>query len=457
MSVDSQVPVARALTVLTGTVCLLSPWASTPVLSATYALLLGALVVALLVVVRRPGAAVGVRPLLWLMAAAAVVGVALVGGIALVNGAGVPVLATAPVVLVLGGAAILVPGCLPRWSYAVLAVAYAVLVAAFVSTWDQPIDVEVFVRDGVAALARGESPYALTFADVYPPGESARVYGPGVVEDGRLQFGFPYLPAVLLLDLPMGLVGDPVWMHALLLGLALALGWRVASDALGRAAIVVLALAPATPLVLANYWIEPAIAGLFALTWWGMHRGRTWAVVLGLGAFFSAKQYAAYFLPALWPVLRSSGVRVVLAAGAVGVVVVGSLALMDPREFYWSVVQLQFVQPFRDDAVSLLPALQEAVGELPGWLTTVSSLTGIVVSALVAWRTRPGPTAFALCVGLGLLATVVLAKQAFVNYYSLIGAVLLLAGVGWPEDDPAQTREPSSQGSRGERGISSTR
>ena len=82
---------------------------------------------------------------------------------------------------------------------------------------------------------------------------------------------------------------------------------------------------------------------------------------------------------------------------------------------------------------------------------------GLLVSAFVAHKTTPGPTSFAMCVGLGLLASVLFSKFGFINYFMFIGAALLWAGVTWPSDDPTQMREPSSQGSRGARGISRTR
>ncbi|CAB4952772.1 unannotated protein [freshwater metagenome] len=322
--------------------------------------------------------------------------------------------------------------------------------------WNQPIDVELFVRGGLEALAGGESPYAITIADVYPPAESARVYGRGVVQDGRVVLGYPYLPSVLLLDLPAHLIGDVVWMHAAGMVLAVVLAWRVATDGPGRAAVVVLALSPATPVLIANYWIEAVMIGLFAIAWWSMHRHRITLHAVSLGLFFSSKQYSLVFIPALWSVMKTLGVKAVVAAAVIGTAIVSAFIVLDPGAFVRSAVEFQLIQPFRDDAVSVLPALRLVVGDIPSVVAGLSLVAGLTVSALVALGTRPGPTAFSLCIGLGMLATVVIAKQAFLNYYALIGAVLLLSGVGWPSDDPTQTREPSSHGSR-PRGISWTR
>ena len=116
---------------------------------------------------------------------------------------------------------------------------------------------------------------------------------------------------------------------------------------------------------------------------------------------------------------------------------------LDPQAFYRSGVELQFIQPFRRDAISLLPAISELVGEIPASLVGVAPFLGLVVSGLVAWVTRPGPTSFALCVGLGLLATVLVSKVGFLNYYVFIGTALLVAGVTWPTDNPASLRRES--------------
>ena len=453
-------PPARWLTVLMGTLCLLCPWSSSAGLSFAYCTVLLGLAVLLVRALRAPrGKGISVMPLVWLMAGATVAGVVLTAGVAVAEGAspGLVLLAAVPAMVV--GVGVITSRITPsRPALVLLATGGAVLVVALTVVWAQPIDVELFVKEGLDALTRGTSPYAVTIDDVYPPGEADRVYGAGVVVAGQVQYGYPYLPAALLLDLPAHLVADAVWMHLASVALAVVLAWRVArGDALGRAAAITLALSPATPILIVNYWVEAVMVGVFALAWWALQRRRRSIAAVAIGALFASKQYSAFFLPALWPVFRSMGAAVVAGAAAVGVVVVAAFVLMDPGAFYASAVEFQLVQPFREDAVSLLPGVQAVTGSIPSWVTVAAPVLGLAVSALVARRTRPGATSFALCVGLGLLVTVILAKQAFVNYYAFIGAVLLLAGVGWPEDDPAQMREPSSQGSRDDLGMSRTR
>lgn len=452
-------PLARWVTVLMGILCLLCPWSSSAGLSFVYCTVLLGLAVLLVLTLRSPrGRGLSATPLVWLMAGATVAGVVLTAGVAVAEGAsaGLVLLAAVPAMVV--GVGVITSRIRPtRPALALLAAGGAVLVVALTVVWAQPIDVELFVKEGLDALTRGTSPYAVTIDDVYPAGEAARVYGTGIVVGGQVQVGYPYLPAALLIDLPAHLVADAVWMHLASVALAVVLAWRVAGDALGRAAVVTLALSPATSILIVNYWVEAVMVGVLALAWWAMQQRRRSIAAIAIGALFASKQYSAFFLPALWPVFRSMGGAVVVGAAVVGVVVVGAFVLMDPGAFYTSAVEFQLVQPFREDAVSLLPGIQAVAGSLPSWVTVASPVLGLVVSALVARRTRPGATSFVLCMGLGLLVTVIFAKQAFVNYYAFIGAVLLLAGVSWPQDDPTQMREPSSQGSRGDLGISRTR
>ncbi|WP_415839401.1 glycosyltransferase 87 family protein, partial [Nocardioides zeicaulis] len=270
-------------------------------------------------------------------------------------------------------------------------------------------------------MLHGTSPYAITIENPYDAAGTRAFYGPGVVVDGIVQYGFPYLPASLLLDVPAHLLGDPRWMHLAAVLLTTGLAWRMATDRLGRAVALLLVCGTTASTVVLAYWVEPLLAALLLLTVLAMRSGRTWAAV-PLGLLFASKQYAVSYAPALVTVARSRGWRTVALAAAVGAVVVVPFVVWDPREFVRSVVELQFIQPFRDDAVSLLPGLKALLGGLPDWAVQVSPVIGLLVSALVAWRTRPGATAFAIGVALSLLVTVLTSKVGFMNYYYFIGA-----------------------------------
>ncbi|MEO5664772.1 MAG: hypothetical protein ABIR39_16000 [Nocardioides sp.] len=364
--------------------------------------------------------------------------------------------ATSVVSLVLafaGIASALVPG---RWgmaAFTVLLITFAVVVLGHVAQATTVIDVQALLENGIDAALAGNSPYAITIPNPYSAAESEQYFGPGVVENGRVLFGYPYLPAPLVLDVPAHLLGDVRWAHVAAVLAAGVLAWRLASDRIGRAAAVLIVVNPLTANVLISYWIEPVMVFLLSLTVWGMTRGgRGTAVAIGL--LFASKQFAVSWIPALWSVARSSGWRTVGAAAAVGALVVGAFVLWDPGAFVHSAIDFHLQQPFRRESMSLLPGLDDWLGPLPAWVLAAAPLAGLVASLIVAVRARPGPTAFALGVGLSLLVTVLLSKQAHMNYYYLAGAALLLAVITWPRDDPMpegddQMREPSSQGSRG--------
>ena len=324
----------------------------------------------------------------------------------------------------------------------VLAVFFGCLVA-FLAAADVQIDVKWFLIGGIDALLSGESPYAITIENPYRPAETRLFYGPGMVQDGRVLIGFPYLPSALFIDLPAHLLGEVRWMHLLAMGLTAILAWNLASDRLGRLAAVMLLCNPLAAMVVLGYWIEPLMALLLALIVWAMLRGHRW-LAIPLGLLFASKQYAIAFAPSLVSVVRSRGWSTVVYAGVVGLIVLAPVAVMDLGAFWYSAVQVQFLQPFRDDAVSLLPGLKQLFGSLPHWLLVSAPAFGIATGAFVAWRTKPGATAFALGVGLALLVTVLFSKFGFMNYYYFIGSALLLASVTWPSDDPMLEPRQSS-------------
>lgn len=349
-----------------------------------------------------------------------------------------PLLLVGASALTLGAAfliASLGSGRLRSWAFVVLIGVFALLTLHNIRTVDVVIDVQLLLEGGIDALLDGQSPYSITIPNMYNAAGTDRFYGQGVVENGRVIFGYPYLPAPLLLDIPAHLLGDVRWMHLVCVLVAGTLAWRLAKDNVGRAAAALIVVNPISSTILLKFMIEPVMELLLVLAVWAMLRCRPLAG-LPLGLFFASKQYAVSYLPALWSVARSAGLRTLVAAGVVGSVVVFAFVLWDPGAFVNSAIEFHLRQPFRVDAMSIPSAWQADVGPVWSRLLTWSPLIGLAVSLVIALRTRPGPTAFALGVGLSLLVTVLLSKQASVNYYGLAGTALLLAVITWREDDP---------------------
>jgi hypothetical protein len=428
-------PVARTLTILAGLYCLFQFAPFEPRLLAP-CLGLALAISVLTIIVTRSRAQHDPRVGLWLLMIGVASGVTLASGQSIFVQSSLPISALLPVILAGSAAlAIGVPGRRASVAFAVLLATYAVIAVGDLALFEVQGDVKLLLQGGLDATLAGHSPYDITIANPFNEEETATFYGPGAVVNGRVQFGYPYLPVPLVLDIPFHRLGDARWMHLVAIVGAGAIAWTISTDRIGRAASVLLVINPLTTTVLIAYWVEPVLILLLTATVWAMLRGNRWAGVL-LGLFFASKQYAFAYLPALWSVARGSGWRAVWTAAVVGGVIVGTFALWNPGAFVHSAIEFQFMQPFRDDSMSLLPGLTDLVGPIPEWLLMLSPVLGLLVSLLIALRTRPGVTAFALGIGFSLMFMVLLSKQAFMNYYFLMGAAMLLAVITWPRDNP---------------------
>jgi len=305
---------------------------------------------------------------------------------------------------------------------------HAVLLAREIPGWTNFIDVWVFLTDSANALIHLRNPYALTFPNIYGPGAEGSVYGAGVIVDGRVNYGFPYPPFSALWAIPGYLLGD-VRISGLLAVtvLALALAGRQVSR-WSRLLAVLFVLVPGEIFVITNAYTEPSIVALLGLSIWAMHRAHLgWAAVL-LGIFFSSKQYLVVALPCLWllrPLVTRNNVALFVGSG---LAIALPMILIDPNAFWRAVVEWQLIQPFRADSLSLLVSSVAAFGwPGPSVYSVLPLLAGVLVAVIFSFTTRPGAAEFAVGIGLALLSTVLLSKQAFINYYFLIGGAFLIA------------------------------
>jgi hypothetical protein len=301
------------------------------------------------------------------------------------------------------------------------------------------MDVFVFQTDASSALLHGQNPYSITFPD-HSYGTSP-FYAPGVQVNGRLAFGFPYLPLSLLLVVPSyGITGDVRVSH--LVAVAASAGLMAVSrrGPLACAAAAFFVVTPAGFYVLQQGWTEPLGVALLAATVWSACR-RPDLLPLALGLFLAIKQYTLLSAPlALLLVPRPWTVRKVwdLAwkAALVAVVVTLPFVLWGPKAFWWSTVGVQVRQPFRTDALSYLAALANWKGVvLPAGVAFVAMAVVEVLALLRAPRT---PAGFAASMGLAFLVFFAFNKQAFANYYYfVIGAfACAIAAAAAPLDGP---------------------
>jgi hypothetical protein len=291
------------------------------------------------------------------------------------------------------------------------------------------IDVFVFHRDATTALAGGANPYAMTFPDIY--GGRAPWYTPELLQDGRVQAGYPYPPAELLALMPAHALGRDVRSVHLVAAIAAAALIGVG----GRSRLTVIAAmlfisTPTTFLVIESAWTEPIQVLLLIATVLLAYR-LPGAMPAALGLLIASKQYLPPAM-ALVPLLcgfhwRRIGITCALALATAAVVTV-PFVLWDPHAFWSSVVTLTNRFPFRPDALNYLGwwSAGDASFAAPRWLGIAVLAAGI---AICLWRAPRGPMGFAGSIALCFLLFFAFSKHAFANYYYfVIGAMCAAIG-----------------------------
>ncbi len=303
------------------------------------------------------------------------------------------------------------------------------------------IDVFVFQRDGAAELLAGKNPYALQYPDIYG---NSPFYGEGVSVNGKLNFGFPYLPLSLLLSLPGHVwFGDYRYAQVAASGLAALLLMYTRPSPIARALAALYLFHPRAFFVIEQGWTDPfVVMGLSAVVFAATRFPRATPWVFGF--FLAIKQYLIFALPAGFlllprPVTRREALVFFGKASLVVAAITVPFFLWDPKAFWWDVVQLQTVQPFRTEALSYLAWWVSQGHERPS--TALAFITATAAVAYGLWRMPRTPSGFASCVTLAYLCFFAFNKQAFCNYYAfVIGAAAIAAGAMSSEaDDDART------------------
>jgi hypothetical protein len=275
------------------------------------------------------------------------------------------------------------------------------------------------------------NPYAITFPDIY---QHTAYYGPGLSVGGRLQFGFPYFPLSLFLSMPGALFGGDV-RYGQLAAIELAavlMAWS-RPRSFGVIAAALFLTTPRIFFVLEQSWTEPfLVLGVSAVIFAACRRRRV--VPWLFGAFVALKQYLVFALPAGvlligWPFDRRKLVPFFGKAAIVGAAVTVPFVAWGPAAFWRSVVTLQFRQPFRTDALSILSWWASRGHEqLPALISFVAAAAA---SAVTLWRVPRTPAGFGAAVGMTFLAFFAFNKQAFCNYYFFVIGALCASVAAW--------------------------
>jgi hypothetical protein len=293
------------------------------------------------------------------------------------------------------------------------------------------IDVWHAQQRAVELLLHGDNPFTAFYPNIY--GGTGGLFGSGALVDGQL-YSFTYPPLVVLLGMPGWLVMGDVRLSLLCAVAGTAVFAVAAGRRLGLPPGHVAELAPIALLfhprgyfLIEQAWVDPYMGLGAAALAWGLAGRRAWVTRGILALYLNTKQHACLWLPVL---LASRRLR--WRDGLWGVGLAGLLALpfllWSPEGFWRGVFLIQLTSPFRPDSLSVLAAVSSGTG------VTLPSAVGFAAAALAAalamrWRRgRPGEEALG---GAALyLAFFAFNKQAFLNYYWLVGAFLVLAAVG---------------------------
>lgn len=306
--------------------------------------------------------------------------------------------------------------------FAMLLAVHAALGVWKIRTAPHPkIDVYDFHADSARAMAQLTNPYTITFPNIYGP--DAAVYAQGIVRDGRLHFGFPYPPLVLLATAPsQWIFGDfrYSYLAAMLLSGVLIAGMR--PDRIGLLIASMLLFTPRAFYVLESGWTEPLSVVLLAGSLWAMKRHRALTPVL-IGLLVASKQYLPVLL-VLAPLLGAirSRPRQLLYAILVAAAVSLPLVLWDIQAFVHSAVTLQLHQPYRADSLSLLAWFGSNRPRWVGLFWAAFVVLGLLI-VLSWWRRAGFATAACAC----LFGFFAFNKQAFANYYYLVLGAMCVA------------------------------
>jgi uncharacterized membrane protein len=147
-----------------------------------------------------------------------------------------------------------------------------------------------------------------------------------------------------------------------------------------------------------------------------------------LGLFLATKQYSVFAVPFV-PLLFEPGhawrsaARALAIAGIVAGIITLPFVIWDPHAFWRSIVEFQFLQPLRMDALSHLVWIHKF---LP-WVPLQQAIPFVAMAAamaIVLWRSRPTPAYFAGAFAIVQLVFFAFSKQSFANYYYYVIATM---------------------------------
>jgi hypothetical protein len=301
------------------------------------------------------------------------------------------------------------------------------------------IDCLTFQRDATENLLQGRDPYGTSHANIYVAEATRRLYAPGIVVNGRVQVGLQYPPVTFLSALPGYLLGDVRYGYVAAILVSALFLFALFPDERGLLLAAFVLLAPTTLLVEQNCWTEPLVWMLLCATVYAAVRRPRW-LPLALGLFLASKQYNFLALPfagyLIQPFSWKAYWKLLGLSLAIALATVLPFALWNFRALWHDLVLFHLAAPVRHDALSFV---------IP--FPLYAKIGPLLLLGFMVWAVRRGThhvAMFAAAYGLALMLFVSASKQAFLNYYFLIGQALLLTAVSlWPASgaQPPETEQ----------------
>jgi hypothetical protein len=315
-----------------------------------------------------------------------------------------------------------------RWLLLALLALHGLLAWSLIRGTTPRIDTFILQRDASATLLQGHDPYGGSHTNVYNAVETRQFYGPGMVVNGRVQFGMVYPPVTFLSALPGYLLGDVRYGYVAAILLSTIFVFALFPDARGLWLAALVLLAPTTYFVENNCWTEPLLWLLLCATVYAAVRRPRW-LPLALGLFLASKQYNFVALPFIGYLVRPFSWKAYwkLLGQSLGIALATVLpfAIWDFRSLWHDLILIAYREPVRQDALSFAVPfpLYAKIGPL-------------LLLAFMVWaapRRNQQAAMFAAAYGMALMLFFSGSKQAFLNYFFLIAlAFWLTAASLWP-------------------------
>ncbi len=289
------------------------------------------------------------------------------------------------------------------------------------------IDTFTFQRDASKSLLQGIDPYGGTQTNILDPHQTALFYGSGMVVNGRVQVGFQYPPLTLLWVLPGYLLGDVRISYIFAVIISALFSFAICPNKRGLWIVSVLLLSPLTFSVEYLCWTEPLVLLALSATVYAALRKRWWLPV-ALGLFLATKQYNFLALPLIGYFVRPFAWKeywkLTGLSLAIGSATVLPFSIWNFRGLWHDLVLFHLAQPFRPDAISFAVPFP-----------LMMKIGPVLLVVFIGWAIRErmrNSAMFAAAYGIALLIFIATSKQAFANYYFLIGHAFFLAVAALP-------------------------